>query len=229
MIQVRRSDERGHFSEGWLDTHHTFSFGSYYDPDHMGFRGIRVINEDRVAPGTGFGTHPHKNMEIVTYLIDGALAHRDSMANDSVIKSGGVQRMSAGTGVMHSEMNASSTESVHFLQIWLLPEELSTAPSYEEKHFEGAETVRLVVSPDGREGSLSIGADVGLRAGPMAPGDLIRHKLTTGRHAWVQIVSGGVTVNGARLGTGDAAALSDESELQIEALRESELLIFDLA
>ena len=232
MLQVRRSNERGHATEEWLDTHHTFSFGSYYDPDQLGFRALRVINEDRIAPGTGFGLHPHKDMEIVTYVIEGALEHRDNMGNGSLIRAGDVQRMSAGTGVLHSEMNASSDQEAHLLQIWLLPDERGTVPSYEQRSIPASEragTLRPVVSPGGRDGSLSIGADVVLHAGLLGPGETILHELASDRHAWVQGVSGELLVNGERLEAGDGAALSGESQLRIEALKESELLVFDLA
>jgi len=232
MITVRPSDERGRARLGWLDSRHTFSFSDYYDPKHMGFRALRVINEDRVAPGKGFGTHGHQDMEIVSYVVEGELGHRDSMGTGSVIRPGDVQRMSAGTGVRHSEMNPSEKEPVHFLQIWILPEKAGLAPGYEQKSFpreERANRLRLVASRDGREGAISVHQDVEIRAGLLDAGATVRQPLAPGRHAWVQVVRGAVDVGGKRLVAGDGAAVSDERELALVAQEASELIVFDLA
>jgi len=232
MLKVRRSDERGHAEHGWLDSHHTFSFADYYDPSHMGFRALRVINEDRVAPGQGFGRHSHRDMEIISYVLDGALEHKDSMGTGAVIKPGDVQRMSAGTGVVHSEFNASRRDAVHFLQIWIEPGKRGIAPSYEQKTFpveEKANRLRLVASPDGRNGSVTIHADASLFAGVFDAGTTAEHALAPGRHAWVHVVRGKVRINGTELSTGDAVALSNESLVRIENLDASELIVFDLA
>ena len=231
MISIRRADERGHFDHGWLNTFHTFSFADYHDPAHMGFRALRVINEDRVAPGQGFGAHRHRDMEIVSYVLDGALAHQDSMGNSGVIRPGDVQRMSAGTGVQHSEFNASKTEPVHFLQIWILPERNGRPPSYEQKNFPPQDArgrLRLVGSPDGRDGSVTIGQDVEIYSSALEPGDEVRHVLAPGRHAWLQIARGEVDLNGNSLGAGDGAAVTAEQELRISG-KGSEFLLFDLA
>jgi redox-sensitive bicupin YhaK (pirin superfamily) len=230
MISIRRADERGHFDHGWLNTYHTFSFADYHDRDHMGFRSLRVINEDRVAPGQGFGAHRHRDMEIVSYVLDGALAHQDSMGSAGVIRPGDVQRMSAGTGVQHSEFNASKTDPVHFLQIWILPERNGTAPSYEQKTFSrdiARGRLRLVGSPDGRDGSVTIGQDVEIYSSALEPGEEVRHLLSPGRHAWLQVARGEVELNGKPLRAGDGAAVTDESELRI-AGKGSEVLLFDL-
>jgi redox-sensitive bicupin YhaK (pirin superfamily) len=232
MIRVRRASERGHFDHGWLDTYHTFSFARYYDPRHMGFRALRVINEDRVAPGQGFGTHPHEDMEIVTYVLDGALAHRDSLGTGSTIRPGELQRMTAGTGIRHSEFNPSESEPVHLYQIWLLPEREGLEPSYEQKAFpeeERRNRLRLVASPDGRDGSLTIRQDARLYLGSLDGGREVRHELTPGRHAWLQVLRGGVTLDGSSLSAGDGAAVGDESSLAIEAEGPAEVLLFDLA
>lgn len=229
MISIRRAGERGHFDHGWLNTFHTFSFADYHDPDHMGFQSLRVINEDRVAPGQGFGAHRHRDMEIVSYVLEGALAHRDSMGNSGVIRPGDVQRMSAGTGVQHSEFNGSESEPVHFLQIWILPRERGVAPGYEQKAFpieSKRGRLRLVGSPDGRDGSVTIRQDVSLYAGVL-DGDAVRHVLAPERHAWVQVARGEIDLNGNALAAGDGAAISDERELRI-AGKGSELLLFDL-
>jgi redox-sensitive bicupin YhaK (pirin superfamily) len=230
MIQIRRADERGHFDHGWLDTRHTFSFADYHDPGHMGFRSLRVINEDRVAPGQGFGAHRHRDMEIVSYVLDGALAHQDSMGNSGVIRPGDVQRMSAGTGVQHSEFNASKTDPVHFLQIWILPRRNGTPPSYEQKTF-APETkrgnLRLVGSRDGRDGSVTIAQDVALYSAALEPGEEVRHVLAPGRHAWLQVARGEVDSNGNPLRAGDGAAVTGEPELRISG-KGSEFLLFDL-
>lgn len=232
MIKIRPATERGYANHGWLDSRHTFSFADYYDPAHMGFRQLRVINEDRVAPGQGFGTHPHRDMEIVSYVLDGALEHKDSMGTGSVIKPGDVQRMSAGTGVRHSEFNGSKFERVHFMQIWLMPAKLGIAPSYEQKTFSREEKdgrLRLVASPDGRDGSLTIHTDARLFAGLFGEGQKATHELASGRHAWVQVARGRVRVNGQELGAGDGAAISDEPAITLEGIDGSEVLVFDLA
>ncbi len=232
MLIVRHAKQRGHANHGWLDSHHTFSFASYYDPAYMGFRSLRVINEDRVSPGQGFGTHPHRDMEIVSYVVEGGLQHRDSLGTGSVIRPGDVQRMSAGTGVTHSEFNASKTEPVHFLQIWLLPSQPGLPPSYEQKTFaeeEKAGRLRLVASPQPREGSLTIHSDVHLYAGRFGAAESAQHTLSAGRHAWVQVVQGRVRVNGTEVSVGDGVALSDEPTVKIEGLQSAEILLFDLA
>jgi quercetin 2,3-dioxygenase len=230
MISIRRASDRGHFDHGWLNTFHTFSFADYHDPAHMGFRSLRVINEDRVAPAQGFGAHRHRDMEIVSYVLEGALAHQDSMGNSGVIRPGDVQKMSAGTGVQHAEFNGSKTEPVHFLQIWILPARHGIAPGYEQKTFP-RETklgrLRLVGSPDGRDGSVTIQQDVELFASVLEDGGRIRHALGTGRAAWLQVARGFVEVNGQRLSAGDGAAIEDEGDLVIEG-EESEFLLFDL-
>ncbi|MGE5277750.1 MAG: pirin family protein [Acidobacteriota bacterium] len=233
MIQIRRAGERGHFDHGWLDTRHTFSFADYHDPRFMGFRALRVINEDRVAPGQGFGTHGHRDMEIVSYVLEGELAHRDSMGNGSVIVPGDVQYMSAGTGVRHSEFNASETEVTHFLQIWILPDRQGYEPRYGQKRFEESDKLgrlRLVVSPDGAEGSIAIRQDVRLYASVLAPDQSVTHLLHDGRHAWVQVLRGGLSVNGQALSAGDGLAAPSEPRLELRAGDEkSEVLLFDLA
>ena len=232
MIRRRASDERGHANHGWLDTYHTFSFADYHDPAQMGFRSLRVINEDRVRPGHGFGTHPHLDMEIVTYVLEGALAHQDSMGNGSTIRPHEVQRMSAGTGITHSERNASKTEAVHLLQIWILPERRGLAPGYEERTFPPEEKrgrLRLVASRDARDGSVTIHQDVDLFASNLEPGERVEHALRPGRHAWIQVARGALAVNGVALAAGDGAAASDEARLSISATEPSELLVFDLA
>ena len=234
MLTVRKSDERGHFDHGWLDTRHTFSFADYYDPGFMGFRDLRVINEDRVRPGAGFPTHGHADMEIVSYVLEGALAHRDSLGNGSVIRPGEVQRMSAGTGVRHSEKNPSSTEPLHFLQIWVLPGERGLSPSYEQKPFPAGERLnrlRLVASPGAGEGSLVLHQDVRLYATLIAERARVRHGLEIGRHAWVQVARGQIHANGTALAAGDGAAVSNERTLELEGVSggEAEVLLFDLA
>jgi redox-sensitive bicupin YhaK (pirin superfamily) len=232
MITVRKANERGHAEHGWLDSRHTFSFADYYDPKHMGFRALRVINEDRVAPGAGFGRHSHRDMEIVSYVLDGGLEHRDSMGTGAVIRPGDVQRMSAGTGVVHSEYNASRQAPVHFLQIWIQPDQHGIAPSYEQKTFSQAEKagrLRLVASPDGSDGSVSLHADARLFAGVLAAGDVVEHALAPGRAAWVHVVRGGARVNGVALAAGDAVALSEERTVRIEGIDGGEVLVFDLA
>jgi redox-sensitive bicupin YhaK (pirin superfamily) len=232
MITLRPAKERGHFDHGWLDTYHTFSFSQYHDPAHMGFRSLRVINEDRVAPGAGFPPHSHRDMEIITYVLAGALAHKDSMGNHSAIRPGDVQRMSAGTGVTHGEYNASEQEPVHLLQIWILPESRNLPPSYEEKVFSAAEKrgrLRLVASRDGREGSVLIHQNASVYASLLEPGATVSHSLAAGRGAWLHLVSGAATLNGTMLSTGDGAAVENETALEIVATAPTELLLFDLA
>ena len=231
MIKIRKADERGHFDHGWLDTHHTFSFADYYDPQFMGFRALRVINEDRVKAGRGFGTHSHRDMEIISYVLEGELEHRDSMGTGSVIRPGEVQRMSAGTGVLHSELNPSRSEPVHFLQIWMLPEKRGLKPEYEQKAFppeERAGRLRLVASPDGAEGSLTIHQDAKLLAGTLRDGQSIQYTLQPGRYAWLQVARGNVEVNGQTLRAGDGAALEDELALTLTG-KDAEVLLFDLS
>ena len=232
MITLRPSSERGRFDHGWLQTHHTFSFADYRDPAHMGFRSLRVINEDLVAPGQGFPTHGHRDMEILTYILEGALEHKDSLGSGSVIRPGDVQRMSAGKGVLHSEFNPDAERPVHLLQIWILPDRSGLQPEYEEKHFpEEARrgVLRLVASKEGREGSLRIHQDAAVLAGLLGVGDRVVHELGDGRHAWVQLARGRVRLNGRELAAGDGAAVSQEPALELEALEDAELLVFDLA
>jgi quercetin 2,3-dioxygenase len=232
MIAIRRSDERGVTRLDWLDSRHTFSFGEYYDPMHMGFRSLRVINDDRVTPGAGFGTHGHRDMEIVTYLLSGTLAHRDSTGTGEELRRGDVQRMSAGAGIRHSEYNGSKQNSVHFLQIWVVPERTGLSPEYQQKHFEEDEKrgrLRLIASHDGRDGSLAIHQDLDLFASILGPGGKVCHALRPARHAWVQVADGALTLNGHKLQAGDGAALSDESLLDFSALEKTEFLLFDLA
>jgi quercetin 2,3-dioxygenase len=233
MISILRAGERGHFDHGWLDTHHTFSFGDYHDERRMGFRALRVINEDRVRPGQGFGTHGHRDMEIVTCVLEGALAHRDSLGNGSVITPGDVQYMSAGTGVRHSEFNASKTEPVHFYQIWILPNAEGETPRYAQKRFDGAgkaDALQLVASGSGRDGSLAIRQDVDLYASTVAPGRVVTHTVAPGRHLWVQVLTGSLEVNGRRLAAGDGLAASDETAFRFAAEDQGAgLLAFDLA
>jgi redox-sensitive bicupin YhaK (pirin superfamily) len=232
MIQIRKAAERGHFNHGWLDTYHTFSFSDYYDPDHMGFRALRVINDDRVAPGQGFGMHGHRDMEIVTYVLDGALAHRDSLGNGSVLRPGELQHMTAGTGVRHSEFNPSDTEGVHLYQIWLLPDRRGLTPGYEQKAFVEEERrgkLRLVASPTGECGSLLIHQDARLYLATLPAGETVSHTLKPGRHAWLQVLRGRAALNGVALAAGDGAAISEEQNLQITGQEEAEVLLFDLA
>ena len=231
MIKIRPAKERGHANHGWLDSHHTFSFADYYDPNHMGFRALRVINDDTVEGGQGFGTHPHRDMEIISYVLEGALQHRDSMGTGSVIRPDDVQRMSAGTGVTHSEFNASKIEPVHFLQVWLLPRERGIKPGYEQKTFsreEKAGRLRLVASPDGRDGSTTIHSDALVYAGLFDAEQRAELVLEPNRHAWVHVARGEVTVNGHELGAGDGVALSAEPSVRIDSGRNAEVLVFDL-
>ncbi len=232
MIKVRKSNERGHHDHGWLDTYHTFSFNTYYDPRFMGFRSLRVINEDYVAAGQGFGTHGHKDMEILTCVVAGELAHKDSMGNVETIKPHEWQRMSAGTGVRHSEFNHSKEDSVHLLQIWIEPARENIEPSYEQKIFAPEVKngrLKLVASPDGADDSLTIHQNVRLFDGVLNSGETLEQPIETGRHAWLQIIKGAVDVNGEKLTAGDGAAISDESLLKIAASETSEILLFDLA
>jgi redox-sensitive bicupin YhaK (pirin superfamily) len=233
MLTIRRAEARGHDDHGWLDTRHTFSFADYHDPEHMGFSDLRVINEDRVRPGQGFGTHGHRDMEIISYVLSGQLGHRDSMGNGSVIRPGEVQRMSAGTGVRHSEMNPSATEPVHFLQIWILPDRAGHAPGYEQKAYPEAERrgkLRLAASPDGADGSVTIHQDARLYLALLGDGERVRHALAPGRKAWVQVARGEVTVNGERLRAGDGAALDGEVAVELAGAGAStaDVLLFDL-
>jgi hypothetical protein len=228
MITIRHRNERGHANHGWLDTYHTFSFDTYYDPQHMGFRSLRVINEDRVAPARGFGSHPHRDMEIITYILDGALEHKDSMGTGSIIRPGEVQRMSAGTGVTHSEFNPSKTEPVHLLQIWILPERRGIQPSYEQKEFSRHEMrgdLRLIAARDPAGGAVKVHQDVRLFA-TILDGESVKHSLGPGRHAWIQVARGSIAVNGASLEAGDGAAVSEESGIEMAGAGEA--LIFDL-
>ena len=232
MMMIRKATERGSAEHGWLHSKHTFSFANYYDPSHMGFRNLRVINEDRVEPGEGFGTHPHRDMEIISYVLDGALEHRDSMGNGSVIRPGDVQRMSAGTGVTHSEYNHSKDELVHFLQIWIEPSEFAIAPGYEQKAFSDAQKrnqLRLVGSQDGREGSVVIHQDVDLYASLLDPGESVNFQRRPDRHVWIQVVRGAVRVNGEELSAGDAISTSDVDNVEIAGVDAAEVLLFDLS
>jgi len=231
MIQIRKSSERGHFNHGWLDTHFTFSFADYFDPEHVQFRTLRVLNDDRVAPGAGFPEHPHRDMEIVTYVLEGGLQHRDSMGNGSVIRPGDVQYMSAGSGVTHSEFNPSKTEALRLLQIWMFPKERGLPPAYDQKTFSAEEKrgkLRLVVSPDGRNGSVKIRQDNELYATVLGDGEVVRHELQPERHAYVQVARGTVTLNGKTLEEGDGAAVSSEKSLELAGVKEAEVLLFDL-
>jgi redox-sensitive bicupin YhaK (pirin superfamily) len=233
MITIRPAQERGAANFGWLDSRHTFSFGNYYDPSYMGFADLRVINEDKVTPGKGFGTHGHRDMEIISYVLEGALEHKDSIGTGSVIRPGDVQRMSAGSGIQHSEFNASNTDPVHFLQIWLLPEKKGIEPGYEQKTFSDAEkrgTLRLVGSRDGRDGSITIHQNVDLYASVLSEGDTANYTLADGRVAWVQVARGTVQLNGQTLTAGDGAAISEETEITLQgAAQDAEVLLFDMA
>jgi quercetin 2,3-dioxygenase len=231
MLTLRNSEARGHANHGWLDSHHTFSFSDYYDPAFMGFRSLRVINEDRVAGRTGFGTHSHRDMEIITYVLSGQLEHRDSMGSRGVLRAGEMQRMTAGTGVMHSEMNGAD-EEVHFLQIWVLPETKGLTPGYEQKLFSREERqggFRLVVSPEGQDGSLKVNQDVRLFSTLLGKDQKATHTLAPGRHAWLQVARGAGTINGLAVKAGDGVAVSEESVLELVAGEPMEALLFDLA
>ena len=232
MISIRQAKERGHFDHGWLNTYHTFSFDEYYDPRHMGFRNLRVINEDFVAGGRGFPTHGHRDMEIITYILEGALKHEDSMGNGSVIQPGDVQRMTAGTGVRHSEKNASDTERVHLLQIWILPHTVGLEPGYEQRAFTEDERrgqLRLIASEDGRDGSVHLNQDVSLFASILPAGQEIEHTMDERRHAWIQVARGSIVVNGENAEQGDGVMVAGESQLTIRAQEPAEVLLFDLS
>lgn len=232
MIHIRKSDDRGHADHGWLNTHFTFSFADYYDPEHVHFRTLRVMNDDRIAGGGGFPAHPHRDMEIVTYVLEGGLEHRDSMGNGSVIRPGDVQYMSAGTGVEHSEFNASDKETVHLYQIWMFPDKKGYKPAYDQRHFAEEEKrgkLRLLVSPDGRDGSVKIRQDNELYATVLGAGETVKHALKPERHAYVQVARGSVTFNGTKLETGDGAAISEEKSVELQGGNDAEVLLFDLA
>lgn len=232
MLTIRRSDERGHFDHGWLNTYHTFSFDQYYDPRYMGFRSLRVINEDFVAPSRGFPTHGHRDMEIITYILEGALKHEDSMGNGSVIRPGDVQRMTAGTGVRHSEKNASNTERVHLLQIWILPNAENLTPGYEQKAFSDEERrgqLRLIASGDGRDDSVHLNQDVSLFASILDADKEVEREMDAQRYGWIQVARGSITVNGEKAEQGDGVVIVGESSLKIKAQEPSEILLFDLA
>ncbi|MEY3297527.1 MAG: hypothetical protein RLZZ597_787 [Cyanobacteriota bacterium] len=233
MITIRPSNERGAANFGWLDTRHSFSFSNYYDPQHMGFGSLRVINEDKISPSQGFGTHGHRDMEIVTYVLRGALEHKDSLGNGSIIRPGDVQRMSAGTGIMHSEFNASATDAVHLLQIWLLPATNGIEPGYEQIYIDPAERkgrLRLMGSQDGREGSVTIHQDVSLYSALLGDGDQVSHTLSAGRIAWLQVAQGSLELNGTPLTAGDGAAIQDLQDLALASTApETEFLLFDMA
>ncbi len=230
MMNIRKANERGHANHGWLDTYHTFSFANYYDPQWMGFSSLRVINDDLVLPGMGFGTHPHRDMEIITYILSGSLEHKDSMGNGRVIRTGEVQYMAAGTGVQHSEFNPSKDEAVHLLQIWIMPDQKSVKPRYAEKSLKDATPgkLHLVTSKAGRDGSIAIHQDADLWLGKLGAGDRVTHKLASGRSAWVHVAEGEVTLNGKSLSGGDAAAVSKESTLELSATKPAQVLLFDL-
>jgi redox-sensitive bicupin YhaK (pirin superfamily) len=231
MLNVRKSQDRGVASFGWLRSQHTFSFGHYYDPAHMNIGPLRVINEDRVAAGRGFDPHNHKDMEIISYVLEGALEHKDSMGNGSVLRYGDVQRMSAGTGVTHSEYNGSKTEPVHFLQIWVIPNEAGAAPGYEEKHFDADSKrgkLRLIASNDGRDGSVSLRQDAAIYATILDGSERVDHPLAAGRQAYVQVARGSVTVNGCALAAGDAVHVSEEAVVALADAADAEVLLFDL-
>lgn len=233
MIAVRRSDERGHFDHGWLNTFHTFSFADYYDPKHVHFRALRVINEDTVQAGRGFGMHPHRDMEIITYVLDGEIEHRDSMGNSLRIARGEVQRMTAGTGIQHSEFNPSAEEPLHLFQVWIFPEKKGLTPAYEQRQYDDREKLnglRLIVSPDGREKSLTIHQDAEVYASLLQAGEGVKHALRAGRGAWLQLASGQISIDGTVLNAGDGASVTGKSAIEIRGIGpNSELLLFDLA
>lgn len=232
MVNIRRSNERGGGDFGWLNTRHTFSFDTYYDPKHTSFRSLRVINEDWVAPGQGFPTHPHRDMEIITYVLEGALEHKDSLGTGSIIRPGDGQRMSAGRGIRHSEANPSKTNPVHLLQIWIMPGRQGHEPSYEQKTFPESEKrgkLRLIAGPDGKDGSVTIHQDAKLYVSLLNPGQEVTHDLSKGRHAWLQVAKGAVELNGKPLNQGDGAAVNDEQKLAIKGTQDAEILLFDLA
>jgi len=232
MMNLRRANARGHANHGWLDSYHTFSFASYYDPNHINFRSLRVINEDWISPSMGFGTHGHKDMEIITYLLEGALEHKDSMGNGSIIRSGEVQHMTTGTGIQHSEFNHSATDPAHLLQIWIMPDTQNLTPSYDQRAFHVAKSpgqLHLVVSKDGRDNTIRVHQDLDLYAGVLPTGTELQHQVNSDRHTWIQVARGGINLNGTDLDTGDAASISAETELKIMATSEAEILLFDLA
>jgi quercetin 2,3-dioxygenase len=229
MIQIRPSDERGHAQHGWLDSRFTFSFADYDDPEHVQFRSLRVINEDHIAPGQGFGMHPHRDMEIITYVLDGAIEHRDNMGNHGVIRPGEIQKMSAGTGIMHSEFNPSQTQPTHLLQIWIFPDRRGLKPVYEEHKFTQGELNGQFQPIAGRNGTVTIHQDVELFGAKLQAGQTATHQLAQGRHAWLQVARGAGRVNGIEVKAGDGAALSDESSVRFESTEPSEVLLFDLA
>ena len=231
MIKIRKSEERGHADHGWLKAYHSFSFADYYDPEHMGFRTLRVINEDRVAPSQGFGTHPHRDMEIVTYMLGGELEHKDSMGNGSIIKAGEVQYMSAGTGVLHSEFNPSNKQTGHLLQIWILPNQKGLPPLYDQKHYNREQKInqlKLIVSPTGEDDSIKIRQDAKIYASVLEKGKTLKYSLSKNRFAWIQIAKGSIDLNGNKLSAGDAANLSGEAQLTFNSIEEVEFLLFDL-
>jgi redox-sensitive bicupin YhaK (pirin superfamily) len=229
-MTVRKANERGHANHGWLDSYHTFSFANYYDPEWMGYRSLRVINDDLVMPGMGFGTHPHRDMEIITYVLSGALEHKDSMGNGRTIRPGEVQYMAAGTGVQHSEFNPSSEEAVHLLQIWIQPDRKGTTPHYAEKSLKDAPEgqLNLVTSKTGRDGSIAINQDADLWLGKLGEGDRVTHTLAPGRHAWVHVAEGEVSLNGKKLSGGDAVAIDEQGSVELSATKPSQVLLFDL-
>jgi redox-sensitive bicupin YhaK (pirin superfamily) len=231
MIAVRKSEQRGHFDHGWLDTYHTFSFGDYYDPRFHQFRALRVMNEDRVKPGEGFGMHGHRDMEIVTYVLEGALEHRDSLGHGEVLRPGELQRMTAGTGIQHSEFNPSSTEEVHLYQIWILPERKGLTPGYEQRRLPEAApgALRLAASPDGADGSLTIHQDARIYLAATGSGQSVTHNLAAGRHAWLQVLRGSIDLGGETLRAGDGAAFSEVSSVNWSGRESAEVMLFDLA
>ncbi len=231
MLDLRRSEDRGHADHGWLNAYHSFSFGDYYDPQYMGFGSLRVINEDRIKPGSGFGTHGHKDMEIITYVLEGELAHKDSMGNGSVIRPGDVQRMSAGKGVMHSEFNHAEGASTHLLQIWIMPNVQGIAPGYEERRFDAAEKrgrLRLIASPDGQDGSVTIHQDARLYAGLLDGPEQVVYPIAAGRKVYLHLAQGELSVNGIALKAGDALRITDEQRITLDGGRQAEVLLFDL-
>ena len=230
MKTIRKSNERGHAQHGWLDSYHTFSFADYYDPKWIHFRTLRVINDDLIMPGMGFGTHPHRDMEIISFVLAGELQHRDSMGNGRVIKPGEFQYMAAGSGVQHSEFNPSKTEATRLLQIWIMPDEKGVKPRYAERNFTQAETgkLHLVASKTGRDGSMEIHQDADLLLGKLEPGQSVKHTFGKDRHAWIHVAEGEVNINGTKLSGGDAVALSDEKQVEIAATKTSQVLLFDL-
>jgi redox-sensitive bicupin YhaK (pirin superfamily) len=232
MLGIRKSNDRGHAQHGWLESYHTFSFAGYHDPEFMGFRALRVINEDRVQPAAGFGTHSHRDMEIISYVIEGALEHNDSMGNGSTIRPGEVQLMRAGTGVTHSEYNHSKTDLVHFLQIWVIPDEEGLEPAYDQREFPAEERrgrFRLVASPDGADGSIRVHQNMSLFATLLEVGQPLQHVLPPARHAWIQVIKGDLSVNGVQLSAGDGLGITEESSLELVASSSSEALLFDLS